>query len=364
LKSGFKFFVESLTTDLKTKGFMDRRLLLGCFLSLGLYADQAPPVQENPPPPEVVEKQLEDAEREFKIAKEMFNPWYAGPLLTPSAHILPPGNVNIQPYLFWTNNYGKFSESGKSHKIPNIHTLNPQLPGIIGVLPWMHLTFNAQYVWNKQRGEIGKNWGDTSVGLSFGLLHEGPYNPALLLAVKESFPSGSYQRLDPDKGGIDATGAGSFETTFSFNISKIVWWVSLHPMNFRLSLNYTIPALVKVHGFNAYGGGFGTDGKVRPGSFFQGDFGYEYSFTQRWVAALDIVYTYSLRTKFSGHSGVDATGAPAVVGGPFNDQLSLAPALEYNPNPNMSFLGGVWFTAWGRNSLNFVSGVISYEYTF
>lgn len=341
---------------------MNKGLLLVSFLSLNLYA--AEPNQPPPPPPEVVEKQLEDAESEFEKAKEMFNPWYAGPLLTPSAHILPPGYVNIQPYLFWTNTYGKFDESGHSHKIPNIHTLNPQVPGIIGILPWMELTFNAQYIWNKQRGQIGRNWGDTSVGLGFGLLKEGPYNPGLAFMVKESFPSGSYQRLSPHKNGMDSTGAGSFETTFSFNISKVVWWVTLHPMNIRASFNYTVPALVKVHGFNTYGGGFGTKGQVRPGSGFQGDIGYEYSFTQRWVAALDIVYTYNLRTKFSGSPGVDATGAPAVVGGPFNDQLSLAPALEYNPNPNLSFLGGVWFTVWGRNSSNFVSGVISFEYTF
>ena len=61
------------------------------------------------------------------------------------------------------------------------------------------------------------------------------------------------------------TGAGSYNTNLSFNISKVLWWVTLHPMNFRVSLNYSLPALVGVKGFNAYGGGTGTDGRVHPG---------------------------------------------------------------------------------------------------
>jgi hypothetical protein len=341
-----------------------RWLLLGSLFSLSLFAAKE---QEEPlpptPPPEVISKELADAEAEFQEAKKMFNPWYAGPLLTPSAHILPPGLVNIQPYLFWTNNYGKFDESGHSHHIPNIHTVNPQFGGLIGILPWMQLTFGVQYLWNSQRGQRANNWGDTTVGLGFGLMKETPYHPALLIGVKETFPSGKYDRLNPHKRGLDATGAGSYQTTFSFNISKVVWWLTTHPMNLRLSLNYTIPSLVSVHKFNAYGGGPGTDGKVRPGQNFTADFGYEYSFTQRWVAALDIVYTYSMHSTFSGHQG-SVDGIPNAVGGPFNDQLSFAPALEYNPNEDLGILAGVWFTAWGRNSLNFVSGVVSVEYTF
>ena len=96
---------------------MSKLLLSGSFLTLSLYAVEQQEALPNPPPQEVVERQLEDAQREFDEAKKMFNPWYAGPLLTPSAHILAPGYVNIQPYLFWTNTYAHYDQSGKSHKI-------------------------------------------------------------------------------------------------------------------------------------------------------------------------------------------------------------------------------------------------------
>jgi len=337
---------------------MFKRLLLGSFLILSLYGDEAPV------PPEVIEKQLRDAEAEFQVAKSMFNPWYAGPLLTPSAHILAPGSVNIQPYLFYTNNYAKYDQSGHSHKIAHLHTINPTVPGIIGMLPWMDLTFNFQGVWNQAAKQYTGFWGDTSVGLGFGLLAERPYSPAILIAVKESFPTGRYQKLNPKKAGTDSTGAGSYITTFSLNLAKVLWWIPLHPMNFRISLNYTLPSLVSVKGLNSYGGASGTMGRVHPGNTFQGDLGFEYSFTQKWVAALDVVYSYSRKTTFSGKTGFTAPGTPAVVGGPFNDQFSLAPALEYNPTANLSYLVGTWFTVWGRNSFNFASAVFTFEYTF
>ena len=131
---------------------MNRYWLLGSLLSLSLYAadsaedtpsevvetpvEDATPIEEDkidetPPPPEVVEAQLRDAEAEFNEAKEMFNPWYAGPLLTPGAHILPPGNINVQPYLFYISNYGRFDSHGHSHKISRLTTINPTASALV-----------------------------------------------------------------------------------------------------------------------------------------------------------------------------------------------------------------------------------------
>ena len=142
-----------------------KKYWLFSLVGLSLYADYQP--SDNPPPPEVVEEQLRDAQAEFDVAKKMFNPWYAGPLLTPSAHILPPGDVNIQPYFFYTNNYAKFDEHGHSHKISNLHTINPVVPVLIGMLPWVDLSFSVQGVWNQAKKQYTGFWGDTSVGLGF-----------------------------------------------------------------------------------------------------------------------------------------------------------------------------------------------------
>ena len=307
-------------------------------------------------PPEQIEKEIADAQKEFDEAKKMFNPWYTGPLLTPSANVLPAPHVVIQPYLFYINTYAHFDKHGKSHDTPNFQAVKPQLaPLQVGITQWMDSTLSVTGVYNQQKGHSYMDLGDTSVSVGFQLLKQGPYRPAIKLGIAESFPTGNYQKFKPKRANISSTGSGSYETTFSLNLSKVVWWLTLHPMNIRTSLQYTVNSNVHVKGFNTYGGGLGTNGSVKGGNTFSLDIGYEYSITQRWVAAIDMMYTYSSKNTFSGH-----TVAP--VGGPFNDQLSFAPAIEYNFNDHSGLLAGAWFTAWGRNSGNFASGIFSFYY--
>jgi hypothetical protein len=320
--------------------------------------------EEAPLPPEVIEKQLTDAEKEFDEAKKMFNPWYAGPLLTPSAHIIGPQLYNIQPYAFFTNDYAVYDSHGHSHDIPHRHQISVPLYLQYGIVNRLEALLLVKGIHNRQGGHSATNWGDTAFALGFAILKEAPYQPAIAVYLKETFPTGRYQKLNRKKDGVDGMGAGSYQTTLSLDFSKVIWWWTKHPMATRLSLNYTLAAPVHVRGFNTYGGVRKTHGTIGVVNTFEGDFGYEFSFTQRWVVALDVVYTYSSKSKFSGHRGRDAAGAHALVGGPFNDQLSLAPALEYNPNANLGFLAGVWFPVWGRNSTKFFSEIISLTYTW
>ena len=107
--------------------------LLPLFLSVPLFTEEQQPAPQEPQqqeplvPPQEIERQLSAAEKEFAEAKKMFNPWYTGPLLTPSAHVLPPPNVLIQPYLFYINNYARFDKHGKSHDIPHLQVVKPTL---------------------------------------------------------------------------------------------------------------------------------------------------------------------------------------------------------------------------------------------
>lgn len=342
---------------------MFKALLLSSLLSSMVMAQDQ---QVEPISPEIIEQQLQDAEKEFNEAKKMFNPWYAGPLLAPSAHILPPGNYNIQPYLFYTNIYGNYDKHGVSHsRKHNTKQLNPSVIFQWGMLDWFDGVINVQTISNWSNGKSSTHFGDTSLSFGFGIQKETVYKPAILIGVKENFPSGKYSSLSSSLGGIDATGAGAYSTTLSLNLSKVIWWWwPLHPINFRGSFQYTFPSIAKVNGFHAYGGGYGTKGKIHTPNAFMMDLAFEFSFTQRWVFCTDFVYDYSAKTKFVGKKGVDSTGLVAVNGAPFSEQISLAPGIEYNPNENIGILGGVWFTVWGENSSEFVSGILSVTASF
>lgn len=298
-----------------------------------------------------LQKDLEQAQMELDTAKKMFNPWYAGPLLAPSPHMVPVGLWVDQAYVFVKSAYGSYSDRRKFNGTPNTTTFNPLNLFQAGLTKWLDMTFTIQGDVNWRKGSSAAAWGDTSLAFGFSIARETPTVPDIRFTVTESFPSGRYNRL---KEGIYGTGSGAFETQIGLIFGKIFWWEKLHPLSTRLALTYTMSAPTNVHGLSVYGGGAGTRGKVKPGDVFSADLGLEWSMTQKWVIAGDIVYTYGKATHFSGTQGA------APVGGPLNDQLSLAPAIEYNPNSTSGLVAGPWFTVSGRNSSAFISAVLTY----
>ncbi len=118
-------------------------------------------------------------------------------------------------------------------------------------------------------------------------------------------------------------------------------------------------------GFNIYGGGYKTRGKVYPGNAFSAILSFEFTFNEHWVFALDNVYTHANKIRFSGNPGFLVPDlVPSTVGGPSTEQLSFAPAIEYNFSSHLGMIAGSWFSAMGRNSLEFRSGIISVIYVF
>jgi hypothetical protein len=317
--------------------------------------------------PQQIQQELDEAEADFQRAQKLFNPWYTGPLLTPSATMMPPGMAAIQPYLFITDNYAAFDSHRKSHKLKHkLITLNPAGGPLAqtGITPSVDFTLNMQGFVNWQDGSKAGGFGDISTILGFLINTETFYGPKLKFTIKETFPTGSYQNLNENGLGLGATGGGSFQTQFGLAIGKVLFWTTQHPVNTRLFMSYNIALPVHVRGFNAYGGGFGTNATVKPGNIFTVDGGIEYSVSQTWVFSLDIAYTAQNETTFSGNPGTTASGGIASLGKGYNDNLSLAPGVEYNMTDHSGFIGGVWFSVYGRNSLNFLSGILSFTYTF
>ena len=313
--------------------------------------------------PQQIQMELDEAEAQFTRSEKMFNPWYAGPLITPSASIMGVGQANTQPYLFVTGYYAVFDEH--RHSVPLLHNsyqLKVIAPMQMGVTDSTDFTISVSGQMNWADRRQGGGFGDIGATYGFKILAESLYIPKFKFTVSETFPTGKYRNLSTNGLGLNSTGGGSYQTQFGFATGKVIWWTYPYPMNTRLFFGYNIPTPVNVSGFNSYGGGYGTKGRVRPGNSIIADFGWELSFSQRWVFALDIAYTAQNRTKFHGSAGVDGAGLPASVGGGYNDNLSLAPAIEYNFSPDLIVLSGVQFSVYGRNSANFVNGQFSFEY--
>ncbi len=346
---------------------MQKTLLEFLFITATLLSQEKGLPQQLPSQPPLLSKmdqQLAQAQVDFDTSQKMLNPWYAGPLLTPSAHNDPPGEFVVQPYLFITNTFAEYNGNRRSVNTLDLWTINPLCLLQMGWFSWLDFTIIVQGFYNNKDGESCFYWGDTSLEWGIQLVRESPYRPALRITITEIFPTGRYEKLNPAKNGVDATGSGAYFTNVSLNASKVFWWINTHPLAWRFSMNYAVPMRVQIQEFNAYGGGYNTRGKVRPGNKIAIYTSVELSFTQKWVLSVDFAYTYQNHSTFSGNKGRTSAGGTALVGVPSNDNLSCAPAIEYNPSDHLGFLAGVWFTITGRNSSDFVSGILTMYYAW
>ena len=297
---------------------------------------------------------------------EGYDPWYTGPIVASSANCMYPLQWNVQPYIYVQDTYGMYDQHWSFHSEEDTLSVISTCSFQTGITNWMDIILNIGTTYNEKAHHNAFGYMDTGVNVGFQIIRgqKGSFIPSIKTGWAQLFPTGKYENLSPDKLGIDAMGGGSYVSRVYLNISKVQYWLINHPIAWRLNFAYHKATDVSVHGFNAYGGGYGTNGKVKLGYIFSGTFAFEFSLTQRWVLALDTVFVKAGKTKFSGNPGRNADGTLASNTRGDKYQLSFAPALEYNISENGGFIAGAWVTALGRNASEFISGVISFTYTW
>ncbi|MFZ4772506.1 MAG: hypothetical protein ACOYK9_00740 [Chlamydiia bacterium] len=294
---------------------------------------------------------------------ELQNPWLTGPLLTPSAKITPKGHISIQPYVLFSNVYGHFNNHWKIETVDTSHNINFQTFISYGLSKWLDVTIMGQFHTNFKNGQSQTGLGDAYLGFDFQLLNENPngYQPAVKLFILESFPTGTYNNLNPRLRHTDATGDGSFGTKIGFAVGKTYHVKDYIWITTRYSLAYFLFTPVEVENYNTYGGGINTRGTIYRQGSFPVSLGMEITFSRNFALACDLLSLLSGPNTFKGNLGVDSDGFPASVGGKQIYQLSLAPAMEWNFSPNFGIVAGVWFSIYGKNSESFQSGVLSFN---
>ena len=294
-------------------------------------------------------------------------PWSTGPLLAPSGYVVPAGHANYEPYLYVTAYTGDYD--GDWHVVEADHTLwNNVFQPILqfGLTSWLDFQFSPTLFYNYTDHQAQWLLADLPVGIDIQLYKPDTalsWIPAFKLALRETFPVGKYRNRKASKQEADVSGTGSFETSIGLVIGKLFHFGGVSFLNFRLLLECTLPAPVRLRGYNTYGGGKGTDARLFPPQNFQFDIGMEFILTRNWVFACDLVGNYWKKTHFSGNPGLTPEGTPAALGIPnFAVQYAIAPAIEYNWSGNLGIIGGGWFSVAGRNSPNFWSAVFAVNY--
>ena len=286
------------------------------------------------------------------------SPWFTGPLLTPGPSVVAEEVIALSTSFFATENLGYYDNRWKFYTDTKSKSYNWQFSGQVGFVEKWDISFAPQLFYNIKEGARFKGWGDCSIGLNYQLYcpAEDSVLPKVKLSMKEVFPTGRYKNLRLDKKGTDATGGGAYATTLGVVLGKL-YVVGGHDVSVRGSMSATFFSDVHVRNLNSYGGQVGTSGKVSLGNFYSFMGGVEYAITRNWGVALDVVGVVTEKSCFSGELGEG-------VGGPSRIQYSLAPAVEYNFSGSLGVVAGVWFSVVGRNDTDFVSGVVTMNYSF
>lgn len=295
----------------------------------------------------------------------VYIPWFTGPLLAPTPVNMRPGHPAIEPSLTIFNTYGSYSSNWKCKEQDKIWTVNPLIDFQFGITNDLGIETLVAFVSNFKNGQSFGHFQDTIVLFGYQISNDvkSSWIPDFRLILQETFPTGKYQKLNPKKQGIDSTGFGSFQTGPVLAFRKLLY-LKQNFFSLRWSISYLFPSAARVKDFNAYGGGYGTKGRVRPGQTLTIFFSGEYSLNQRWVLAFDTEFFYQRKSLFFGRKGTTPTGEVASMGLPSSVQISLAPEVEYNFNSLSGMLAGVWLTVAGKNSTAFASAFLAYLYVF
>jgi hypothetical protein len=281
-------------------------------------------------------------------------PWMTGPLLAANGKTIPAGHVNIEPYAFYTVYQGDYTNF---EPVPIVS---------IGLTNFLDIQAAFPYDFDWSRGQYSSNLGDYTLGLGLQVLRQKEHSwlPDLRITIQEVFPTGKFDNLDPGKFGADQTGTGSYRTSLAFNFQHLKEFHNQHYLRTRFNLTGGTGTDVQVDGLSAFGGNQLSHGKVSLGNSYSADLAFEYSLTQHWVPVFEMLYVTSQETGFSGNPGFTPQGTLDSIGGAGGNQLSLAPAIEYNFTPNIGLIGGVWFSVTGPPSGQFTTYAIALNYYF
>ena len=252
-------------------------------------------------------------------------------MLAASAGTLPQGHMLIEPYVY--DVISPHADGFGSLTYIN-YGLTDRLT--IGMIP----TFGYNRVSDGlDSSHIGV--GDVSVQAQWSLTRFDPDSgmPAMSINVQETLPTGKFDRLGNRPS--DGFGSGSRATTLGLYVQTYFWMPNGRILRTRLDISDAFSRSAELSDVSVYGTGQGFRGRAKPGDVQVADLAFEYSMTQNWVLAMDLLYRHAGNTRIVGRSTPDApTDDIRVDTGP-HTSFAIAPAVEYNWNANIGLLLGV-----------------------
>lgn len=290
--------------------------------------------------------------RRTASTQAMAEAWWTGPVSASSAYTLPRGHLLVEPYLF----------DVRSRRSDYLGSLTYILYGLsddltLGAIP----TFGGTRSRNGRRSRrIDIN--DLTITAQFRVRGAAPSKvmPAVSLVIQHSFPLGRFDKLgnDRDRG----IGSGVNATLVGLYAQRVDRLPNGRPFRTRINITRSVSWGSKVHDESVFGTPRGFAGSVRSAGAGLVDLSIEYSMSQRWVLAADIVAHWSGGGRVKGAVDASATAWMADIASSAN--VSVAPAIEYSWSSTRGVLLGLRLSPEGRNASASVTPVIAFNAVF
>lgn len=195
---------------------------------------------------------LLSAEEHVMTSEEEWFPPSAGPITTWTAPLCEAGRLLIQPFFFYNYIRGTYDDSGHYSSLPT-GTSKEQYQEFYyfqyGITDRFEVdgqaVYQQFYAKEDDRKSSSSGWGDTYLWLRYCTVDEQAVVPQITLISQLKFPTGKYEKLDPDKLGTDSMGAvsggGSFDHGYGFVLTK-----RFEPFIFHADIVYSFPGGVTV----------------------------------------------------------------------------------------------------------------------
>lgn len=317
-------------------------------------------------------------------------PWYSGPLLSDPSIVTSVGHGYLQWHIFQVNNYGAYSQDFDFFSLPRATTKEIDTTFNYGITPNTEAQAFITYIHNATEGKKAGNLGDTTITLATQLtLQNGKkWPPNIKLMFRQLFPTGRYDQLNGNLYGTDATGQGSYLSSFAANMEHVTHLWGEHYLVEFATISVVLATPVKLQGYSIYGGNAKTQGTMWPGNSISFNLAAEYSPSQHWGYIIETYIYAQQASRFTGHIGeVEPRfnyrpflnrrerrriflnnlrpsflnlGGDRDIGHGNVAEFTLAPAIDYSFTKDVALTAGFWFTVAGKNTPAFYTPMISF----
>ena len=270
-----------------------------------------------------------------------------GPLIADFADTQDPGKFVLQAFPSLAVRTGEFDQNGNIRYLPSgdrdYSFAVPVVP-IYGIVKDLEISGEIPFIynWKSQSGKSAQegNIGDVALKMKYRLFDGGEegWTPSVSMVGRVRFPTGKYEKMAPEKLGVEKTGSGSYMYTLGVNVGKWTkkWQVTAN-------LWYNLPQETSIDGV-----------KTRDGNFWFYALAGEYALTEKWSIVLEFYGQEQGKTEIESRS-VDNSESRI---------LYVLPGLGLDISKRMFIMAGCSFPLLGKNNPHTIIPTLFFNFCF